>query len=36
LYLRLCGYLTVALPNSIGAEPLKALQEAMTLKTVTV
>ena len=31
-YLHLSGYRTVAVPNAVDAEPLKALQAAMSLK----
>ena len=34
-YLHLSGYHTVALLNGVDAEPLKALQEAMSLLAVT-
>jgi hypothetical protein len=33
-YLQLSGYRTVAVPNSIDGEPLKALQMAMSLEGV--
>lgn len=33
-YLRLRGYHTVALPDGVNAEPLKALQDAMSLQAV--
>ena len=33
-YVQLSGYRTVAVPNSIDAEPLKALQMAMSLEAV--
>ena len=33
-YLQLSGYRTVAIPNAVDAEQLKALQAAMSLEAV--
>jgi len=33
-YLQLCGYRTVAVPDAVDAERLKALQAAMSLEAV--